>query len=48
MLPAERRVELYRRPEHGRYLESSVAEGDVVLTSVSLPQVGVGLVALFG
>jgi Uma2 family endonuclease len=46
VLPAERRVEVYRRPEHGDYLESSVAEGDFVLTSVSLPQVGVGLVVL--
>lgn len=48
VLPAERRVEVYRRPEHGAFLDSSVAEGDVVLTSVSLPQVGVVLVALFG
>ena len=48
VLPAERRVEVYRRPELGAYLEISVAQGDVLLTTVSLPEVKVGLVALFG
>lgn len=48
VLPAERRIEVYRRPVNGAYLESSVAQGDVVLTSVSLAHVEVGLVTLFG
>ena len=48
VLPAERRVEVYRRPELGAYLEISVAQGDVLLTTVSLPEVKVGLVDLFG
>lgn len=48
VLPAERRVEVYRRPVRGAYLESSLAQGEVVLTSVSLPFVEVSLDALFG
>lgn len=48
ILPAGRRVEVYRRPENGAYLDLSVVEGDVILAGGNLSFVQVGLAALFG
>lgn len=48
VLPVERRVEVYGRPEHGAYLDRSTVEGPAVLQCASLPFVHVNLDELFG
>ena len=48
VLPVERRVEVYRRPQDGSYLDQAIVEGNAVLTCGSLPAIGVRLVELFG
>lgn len=47
VLPAERRVAVYRRPENGGYSEVYVSEGNVVLSSDGLGFARVDLAALF-
>ncbi len=47
VLPVERRIEVYRRPENGAYLESSVVEGEAVLACGSVAGVRVALPELF-
>ena len=47
VLPVERRVEVYRRPENGAYLESSVVEDGAVLACGSVAGVSVALPELF-
>lgn len=48
VLPVERRVEVYRRPESGVYLERSVVEGEAALACGSVAGVSVALGELFG
>lgn len=48
VLPAERRVEVYRKPENGAYSDFSVVQGDVVLACSDLPFIQVGLTGFFG
>ena len=48
VLPMERRIEVYRRPESGTYLDQSHVEGDATLECGSLPRIHVRLVELFG
>ena len=48
VLPAERRVEIFRRPQDGVYLDHSEINGDAVLACGSLPSVQVNLAELFG
>ena len=48
VLPVERRIEVYCRPQDGSYLDHAVLDGDTVLTFSSLPAIGVRLVELFG
>lgn len=48
VLPVERKVEVYRRPEGAAYLEHTIAEGDVALECGSVPGVRVHLAELFG
>lgn len=47
ILPAERKVEVHRRPEGGQYLDHNLVEGDAVLECASLPGIGVRLAELF-
>jgi Uma2 family endonuclease len=47
VLPLERRIEVYRRPERGIFSELLVVEGDTVLTCKSIAGVQVGLAELF-
>ena len=47
VLPVERRVEVYRRPQDGGYLDCANAEGDTVLACGSLPAIRVHLAELF-
>lgn len=47
VLGPERLVEVYRRPEGGRYSESVVLPADAILASTALPGVSVALAALF-
>jgi Uma2 family endonuclease len=47
VLPAERRVEVYRRPQNGVYFDHSEIGGDAVLDCGSLPFVQVNLAELF-
>jgi Uma2 family endonuclease len=47
VLPAERRVEVYRQPLGGSYLERFIVEGDALLTSSSVPHVEIRLAELF-
>jgi len=47
VLGAEQRIEAFRRPEAGRYAESSVISNDGVLVSASLPGVSIPLPELF-
>ena len=47
VLPAERRVEVHRRPEGGAYLERIVVEGDTTLECGSIPAVRIRLAELF-
>jgi Uma2 family endonuclease len=46
MLPIERKVEVYRRPESGRYLDRHIVEGDSVLECAGLPGIHVSLAEL--
>ncbi len=48
VLPVERRVEVYRRPERGAYLERTVVEGEGALACGSVAGVSVALGELFG
>lgn len=48
VLPVERRVEVHRRPQDGRYLDHSIVEGDTFLSCGNLPGVRVRLSELFG
>lgn len=48
VLPAERRVEVYRRPVDGGYSEVCVSEGNAVLSSDGLAFARVDLATLFG
>ncbi len=48
ILPIERRVEVYRRPENGAYTDFTVAGDDSVLECVGLPGVGVRVAELLG
>lgn len=47
VLGPERQVEVYRRPEAGRYAESSVLPDDGILASSALPGISVRLPELF-
>lgn len=47
VLPAERRVEVYRRPVDGGYSEVFVSEGNEVLISDRLASARVDLASLF-
>ncbi len=47
VLPVERRIEIYRRPQDGSYLDRAVMEGDTVVTCDSLPTIQVPLSELF-
>ena len=47
VLPVERRVEVYRRPQDGSSLDRAVVEGDTVVTCGSLPAIRVRLAELF-
>jgi Uma2 family endonuclease len=47
VLPLERRVEIYRRPESGSYGERSVVEGGALLICESLPSIRVPLGEIF-
>lgn len=47
ILPAERRVEVYRQPLGGSYLERFIADGGVLLKSSAAPEVEVPLAELF-
>jgi Uma2 family endonuclease len=47
-LAAERKVEVHRRPEGGRYLDHNMVEADAVIECASLPGIGVNLAELFG
>jgi Uma2 family endonuclease len=48
VLPAERRVEVYRRPEGGRYADVIAGDGVAVISCPGLPFVEVCLTTLFG
>ncbi len=48
VLPVERRIEVYRRPESGAYVDRAVVEGDDTLECRSVPGIGVRLAELFG
>ena len=47
VLPAERRIEVYRRPQNGAYLEQAVVEGDAVLACGSIGGISFALGELF-
>ena len=47
VLPVERRVEVYRRPESGAYLDRVLVEGDATLECGALPAIRVRLAELF-
>ncbi len=47
ILATERRVEIYRQPENGSYLERSVIEGEANLQALSLPALSISLAELF-
>ena len=47
VLPQQRRVEVYRRPEHGRYLDRRVVEASELLQCGSVPEIRIDLEALF-
>lgn len=47
ILPAERRVEVYRQPLGGSYLERFIADGEVLLRSSAAPEVEIALAELF-
>lgn len=47
VIPMDRRVEVYRRPTGGTYLERNDSAGDTLLTCASLPSVSVRLSELF-
>jgi Uma2 family endonuclease len=48
VLPAQRRVEVYRCIEGGAYRDHSIVEGDVTLECTAVPGVRVALGELFG
>ena len=48
VLPGERRVEVYRRPANGTYLDRSLVKGSAGLECGSLPTLRVSLAELFG
>ena len=48
VLPAERRVEVYRHPEAGAYRDRSVVEADTTLECAAIPAIRVSLTELFG
>ncbi|MCW1884907.1 Uma2 family endonuclease [Luteolibacter flavescens] len=48
ILPAERRVEIYRRPEGSSYRESRVMEGNGSIACEALPSLQVDLAEIFG
>jgi Uma2 family endonuclease len=48
VLPAERRVEIYRRPESGSFIDRTIVEGETILASDTLPAIRVGLVRPVG
>jgi len=48
VLPVERRVEVYRRPANGSYLDCLIVEGAAALDCSSLPEIRVNLSELFG
>ncbi len=47
VLPLERRVEVYRRPQDGNYLDRSVVEGVAPLACAGFPSIGLSLGDLF-
>lgn len=47
VLPAERRVEVYRRPEGGTYLDRSVFEGNAMIARVGVPAISIRLSKIF-
>lgn len=47
VLPTERRIEVYRRPERGTYLELIVVEGDSTVSCASVPVIQIRLAELF-
>ena len=47
VLPAERRIEVYRQPLGGSYLERFIVEGEVLLKSSAVPKVEIRLAELF-
>ena len=47
VLPVERQVEVYRRPENGAYLDRVLVEGDATLECGGLPAIRVRLAELF-
>lgn len=48
VLAAERRVEVYRRPENGTYLDRASVDGDTTLMCEGLSSIQVSLPELFG
>ncbi len=47
VLPVERRIEVYRQPLGGSYLERFIVEGEVLLKSSAVPKVEIRLAELF-
>ena len=48
VLPALRRVEVYRHPEAGAYRDKSVVDGDTTLECAAIPAIRIRLAELFG
>ena len=48
VLPAERRVEVYRHPEAGAYRDRSIVEADTTLECTAIPAIRIDLAELFG
>ena len=48
VLPAVRRVEIYRHPEAGAYRDRSIVEADTTLESAAIPTIRIRLAELFG
>jgi len=47
VLPVERRIEVFRRPDAGAYLDRFAVEGDVAVSCANLPSITFRLSALF-
>jgi Uma2 family endonuclease len=47
VIPRERKVEVYRRPIGGAYLETQIVSGDATLTCAALPGIQIPLAQLF-